>query len=111
MHLSCAFVRPIVAEYYHSCRSCNKMGPGSRGLPANNRVPEGGLTDGGRGAILSRNRRQEAEAGELVRQSHPEKTHSEHTDMFTLFTYVYECGVAVTNNVMLMPTFTCICCV
>lgn len=99
--------RPIVAEYYHSCRSCNKMGPGSRGLPADNRVPERGLTDGGRGAILSRNRRQEAEAGELVRQSHPEKTHSEHTDMFTFL----ECGVAVTNNVMSMPTFTCICCV
>lgn len=71
------------AQYYHSCRSCNKMGPGCRGLPADNRVPEGGLADGGRGAFLSRSRRQEAQAGELVSQSHPEHT-AKHTDTLTL---------------------------
>lgn len=60
------------------------MGPGCRRLPADNGVPEGGLADGGRGAFLSRSRRQEAQAGELVSQSHPEKTHSKHTEALTL---------------------------
>lgn len=93
------------AEYYHSCRSCNKMGSWCCGLPADNRVPEGGLADGGWGAFLSRSRRQEAEAGELVSQSHPE-THSKHVDIFTFL----HCGVAVSVMSMPMPTSTCICC-
>lgn len=77
------FCQGASAESYRSCRSRNKVSPGRRGLPADNRVPEGRLADGGRGAFLSRSRRQEAQAGELVSQSHPEKTHSERRDAFT----------------------------
>lgn len=60
-------------EYYHSSRRCNKMSPGCCGLSADNRVPEGGLADGGGGAFLSRGGRQKAEAGELLSQSHSEE--------------------------------------
>lgn len=49
------------------------MSPGCCGLSADNRVPEGGLADGGGGAFLSRGGRQKAEAGELLSQSHSEE--------------------------------------
>lgn len=53
------------------------MSPGCCGLSADNRVPEGGLADGGGGAFLSRGGRQKAEAGELLSQSHSEENRQE----------------------------------
>lgn len=80
------------------------MGPGCCGLPADNRVPEGGLADGGWGALLFRSRRQKAQAGELVSQSHPEKTHIKHMTVFAPFSCVRWQWLTI-QSCTLLPVF------